>query len=70
MGVVVAVSPNGRGARHRFLIVLCRRSSNLPSHPGKANGSCGGTQLLVYAIDNGIWTSKDRPSALFRLWSH
>jgi hypothetical protein len=62
MGVVVAVSPNGRSAG--FVSDLsCRHSSNR-SHAGKANGPCGSTQLFVHAIDNGTRTSKDSLSAL------
>jgi len=49
-----------------LLILSCRHSTNR-SHPGKANGSCGSTQLFVHAIDNGAWTSKDSLSALFSL---
>ena len=60
MGAVIAVSPNGRSAG----TVPCLHSI-YRFHPGKANGSCGSTQLFVHAIDNGAWTSKDYLSALF-----
>lgn len=50
--------------RAPFLILSCRRSPNR-SRPGKANGPCGSTQLFVYAIDNGAWTSKKSLFALF-----
>jgi hypothetical protein len=46
-------------------LILSRRHSTNRSHPGKANGSGGSTQLFVHAIDNGAWTGKDFPSALF-----